>query len=152
MELTTTTPMIWNVDTTSFAYKFMTCCELLYFFCIIVLVVSFVLTMCHLLDTNFESATKRKSVRIMVATAFIAAACLIVCPSKEAMVFRYVSKVMIDNNITHMSHYTVRAILEEYRILDTRSTLVTVSPHRIKVRKEDDNSIIVRESGENITW
>lgn len=130
----------------------MICCDLLYFLCIIALVVSAALTVCHLVDTDFESAAKRKSVRIMAAIAFTSAACLIVCPSKDTLVFRYVSKVMVDNNITNMNYYTVRSILEEYRVLDTRSTLETVSPYRIKVRKENDNSIIIREGGENIIW
>lgn len=147
-------PAVWNVDTTSFAYKFMINADVFYAICIVLLIMSIVLLICHSLDSsNGRDPLLSGSWPKMLIAIFMTSACaLLFCPSQETMVFRYVSKVIDDNKITNMNYTTVRGILEEHRIINTIKALELVAPHRIKVRKEDDNSIIIKEGSKDLNW
>ena len=146
---------VWNVDTTSLAYKFMINSDAFYRVCVILLIISIVLLIFNSIDNSdkvrdplFEGYGPK-----MLIAIFVTSACaLLFCPNKETMIFRYVSKVIDDNKITNMNYTTVRGILEEHRIIDTIKALELVAPHRIKVRKEDDNSIIIKEGSKDLNW
>ena len=154
MEVIAYEPMIWNVDTTSFAYKFMMVSDGFYGLCLILLVVAIILAFLEAIEcvSNDNRMLSSKVYKGVLCVFIMASLALLFGPSKETMVFRYVSKVINDNNITNMSHIMVRGILEEHRILDTRRALELVAPHRINVRKEDDNSVIIKEASKDLHW
>lgn len=154
MEVTAYEPMIWNVDTTSFAYKFMMVSEGFYGLCLILLVVALILALLEAIECVHEDNRmfSSKVYKGVLCVFIMASLALLFGPSKETMIFRYVSKVINDNNITNMSHIMVRGVLEEHHILDTRRALESVAPHRINVRKEDDNSIIIKEANKDLHW
>ena len=145
---------VWNVDTTSFAYKFMINADVFYAICIIFLIMSIVLLVFHAIDisNDRDPLLGGPYPKLLIAVFMTSAFALLFCPNKETMVFRYVSKVIDDNKITNMNYTTVRGILEEHRIINTIKALELVAPHRIKVRKEDDNSITIKDGSKDLNW